>query len=198
MGSSLGTSRYATRIFIARGHKMSTKSILVETLIAGFLLLLVLILFVFIRISDEELYIAFKYFNSVSVGASAILLTIIFGLSYILGSLSHRIGADLSDLYYILRRKTKPQVNIPSGTDDKLAKEFYNKWLAKSFYRTLMLSAPIIILELVLLDNKLSSGQHFSTIIIIGIATEVVVIIAFFTQRNDYLESGNKISDSST
>jgi len=176
---------------------MSTKAIKLETLIAGFILLLVTILFVFLRISDEELYNTFKYFNSVSVGASAILLTIIFGLSYILGSLSHRIGADLSDLYYILRSKNKPQINIPSGTDDKLAQDFYNKWLVKSFYRTLMFSAPFIIVELALLDNRLSSGQHLSTIIIIGIAVEVVITIAFFTQRNDYLKSGNLINDSS-
>ena len=170
---------------------MNTKSIHVETLIAGFIFLLVPILFVFLRISDEELYNTFKYFNSVSVGASAILLAIIFGLSYILGSLSHRIGADLSDLYYILLRKNKPQINIPSGNDDKLVQALYAKWLLKSFYRTLMLSAPIIILELALLDNRLSSGQHLSTIIIIGIAAEVVVIIAFITQRYDALKSEN-------
>ena len=168
---------------------MNTKYVVPETITAGFVLFLVIVLFVLLRMTDGELSFIFKYLYSISGGATVILVSITVGFSFILGTLSHRTGKDLSNLYYKIRRKIPPQINPPNEANETQIVEYYNKWLAKSLYRTLMLSGPFIVLELIMLDNRLSSGNHFMTIIQIGLVLEAIFIISFITQRKESISN---------
>ena len=176
---------------------MNTKSILLETIVAGFLCLLVFILFVSLQLTNGEINKIVTTLFSISGGASALLITLMFMFSYILGSLSHRIGADLSKLYLKIKGVEESQLLIDKTMNKRMVQDYFNKWVVKSFYRSIMLLMPFILIQSLMLDYKLSSGKYFVPILLSGCLIEAISIIAFITQRKDYLQSRQKLKEMS-
>ncbi len=174
---------------------MNTKSVLLETIIVGFLCLLVFLLFISLQLTVEELNKVIVVLSSISGGASALLVIIAFMFSFIFGSLSYRIGADISRLYQKINGSQEPQLFIDKPINERILQDYYSKWTVKSFYRSIMLLVPFILVQSLMLDYKLSSGEYFFTIILIGSLIEIVVVIAFITQRIDFLEWHKKLKE---
>ena len=160
---------------------MNTQSILPETLVSGFLLLLSMILFVFSFLPAESTNSIFINLVNMSGGASVIIGSSFLFFSYVLGSLSHRIGADISSVF----TKDNTNINI-DGADTKILQEYYNSWAAKSFYRSTTFSFLLISTFSIVLDCKHRNGADVIVISILGFILLMASGISFFTQRKDY------------
>ena len=79
----------------------------------------------------------------------------------------------------------------------RMVQDYFNKWVVKSFYRSIMLLMPFILIQSLMLDYKLSSGKYFVPILLSGCLIEAISIIAFITQRKDYLQSRQKLKEMS-
>jgi hypothetical protein len=165
---------------------MQIKQIYIETLISGFSHLIWLLMFI-LWLSDMN---ATKFSDlytttiTISVGATALIASVIFGISFFLGSLANRILSDILSLF------SKPlEQSILNKAREKNKEASFaadSSWLNKHFFLSMSSSGLLIFVLSLLLDCKYMSSTHSTIILIVGFPIVCATIIAFFTQRHDF------------
>ena len=163
---------------------METQSIRPETIVAGFshFLWLFLLATLIIGIDPTGLFTSLA---NISVGATALLGSAIFGASYFLGALANRILGDLSNL--VGNPPTASELMRARQKNKDAASAVDSSWACKSLFRSVAISGLISLPIAFCLISKFGHGKELLVISFIGIPLEIAAIIAFFTQRHQYL-----------
>ncbi len=167
---------------------MKIKDIYLETLISGFshLIWLIMVVLLLSDMDSTKFDTLYTTINNISVGIAAILASVIFGVSFFLGSLSNRILSDILSLFSDPIEQTK--LNKAHENNLAAAHAYDLSWLNKNFFLSMSISGMLILILSLLLSCKYISGNNSAIILIIGLPIVCATIIAFFTQRKDFLQ----------
>jgi hypothetical protein len=172
---------------------MKIKDIYLETLISGFSHLVWLIMFILLLADMDatKFNILYATINTISVGVAAILASFIFGLSFFLGSLANRILSDILSLFSDPLDQTI--LNNARENNKAAAFAYDSSWLNKNFFLSMAIAGLLILILSLTLNCKYMSENNSAIILIIGLPIVCATIIAFFTQRKDFLKKKNML-----
>jgi hypothetical protein len=175
---------------------MNTLQFRPEILVAGFAHMVWLFLLSILLLGVSPHIIISQFYN-VGPGLALILISIVFIISFFLGTVFEQLFIVLSH-YVMLWKKLKPESILDETNFRKnnkaISKELARAWDAKSFFRSMFIAGMLISIFILLFDIKLKGGEHWLAIFLISVFLDIITCQSWVFIQDKIREQNNQWS----